>query len=121
MTGKNSKLNGPVVRLGLDFFIQCGDIRFQDSAQNKLKGKIEIELIAYSANGEALNWNGETETMDIDAATYASIQKSGIPAHLEIDVPKGKKIELSTGVYDWETAQAGTLQVHLQSDKGAKN
>jgi hypothetical protein len=53
--------------------------------------------------------------MLLDPPTYASIQKTGIPAHLDIDVPQGKDFHLSTGVYDWRTGRAGTLQVPIQA------
>ena len=32
---------------------------------------------------------------------------------MEIDVPAGKDVFLETGVYDWQTGKAGTLEVAL--------
>ena len=71
-------------------------------------------MIAYDRDGKALNWVGATMGMNIQPDLYASIQKSGLPAHLEIDVPKGDAF-LATGVYDWNTAKVGTLEVPLSA------
>jgi hypothetical protein len=49
---------------------------------------------------------------------YASIQKSGIPAHAEIDLPN-TDVYLETGVYDWGSGKAGTLEIPLHFGTGA--
>ncbi|HWE83977.1 MAG TPA: hypothetical protein VG267_03475 [Terracidiphilus sp.] len=36
---------------------------------------------------------------------------ASFPAHFDIDVPQGKQFILSTGVYDWLSGKAGTLQI----------
>jgi len=41
------------------------------------------------------------------------MQRSGIPAHFEIDLPANSEVFLETGVYDWATGKAGTLEVPL--------
>jgi hypothetical protein len=46
---------------------------------------------------------------------YAAIQRSGVPAHFEIDVPSDKDVFLSTGVYDWGSGKAGTLEIPISS------
>jgi len=40
------------------------------------------------------------------------IRRSGVAAHIEIDVPKGNAY-LVTGVYDWAANKAGTLEIPL--------
>jgi len=115
--GKNSKLTGPVTRLSVDFMIRWTDVHFSPVEEGADKGmqsgRIRVELLAYDPSGKVLNWVGGTEEMALNAADYASIQKSGVPAHLEIDVPKGQDIFLSTGIYDWQTGKIGTLQVPI--------
>ena len=56
--------------------------------------------------------------MDLAPELFASIQKSGVAAHFEIDVPADKDVFLETGVYDLETGKAGTLEVSLPVDSG---
>ena len=50
--------------------------------------------------------------MNLSAEVYAAIQKSGVPAHMEIDLPN-TDVYLVTGVYDWGASKAGTLEVPL--------
>ena len=60
--------------------------------------------------------------MNIEPDGFAALQSRGGPiqAHLEIDVPKGDAY-LRSGVYDWKTAKAGTLEVplHLLTTSGS--
>jgi len=50
--------------------------------------------------------------MHLKPDVYESIQKSGIPAHAEIDLPN-TDVYLETGIYDWATGKAGTLEIPL--------
>jgi hypothetical protein len=68
--------------------------------------------MAYDRSGKALNWLGATQQMQLHPEIYASIQKSGIPAHMEIDLPN-TDVFLVTGVYDWGSNKAGTLEIPL--------
>ena len=77
---------------------------------------IRLELLAYNRDGKALNWTGQTMGLTLDAKAYAAIQKSGIPAHLEIDVAN-TDVYLATGIYDLEANKAGTLEIPLNSLK----
>lgn len=112
LAGKNDKLKGPVRRLSVDFFIRWSDLKFAPDSGNTHKADIQVELLAYDRNGAPLNWNGGTLLMKLKPETWASIQKSGVPTHLEIDVPRDQDIVLSTGVYDYGSSRAGTLQVN---------
>jgi VWFA-related protein len=114
IAGRNPKLKGPVRRLSVDFMIRWTDINFAPGRDESHTGQIQVELLAYSPNGQALNWNGGIQKMNLPPQTYAAIQKSGIPAHVEIDVPLDQPVVLSSGVYDWRTGKAGTLQIPLQ-------
>ena len=50
--------------------------------------------------------------MNVKPVTWSAIQKTGIPAHMEIDLPN-EEIYLNTGVYDWGSNKAGTLEIPL--------
>lgn len=71
-----------------------------------------MQVIAFDHDGKTLNWAGGTLNLDVNDGAYAQIQGSGVPAHIEIDVPKGDAY-LATGVYDWTSNKAGTLEIPL--------
>jgi VWFA-related protein len=111
LAGKNDKLKGPFRRLAVDFFIRWSDLKFAPGPRNTHKGDIQVEILAYDHDGNALNWNGGTLLMKLNPDTWTTVQKSGVPTHLEIDVPRDQDVVLSTGVYDYASSRAGTLQV----------
>jgi VWFA-related protein len=110
--GANPKLVGPVTRYSLDFMIRWTDLSLEPMPDGSHQGKVRVELIAYDRDGKALNWVGGVTKMNLKAEIFESIQKSGVPAHIEIDVPKGD-VFLATGVFDVKTGKAGTLEVPL--------
>jgi VWFA-related protein len=111
--GRNSKLTGPVRRYGVDFMIRWTDIKLDSAPDGRHTGKVQVELLAYDHDGKAINWAGGTQMMDITPDLYAAIQRSGLPAHIDIDIPADTDVYLQTGVYDWSTGKAGTLSVPL--------
>ena len=113
--GKNAKMAGPVKRYAVDLMIRWTDVKLQLAADGKHTGKVQVELLAYDRDGHALNWQGGTLAMNLAPDTYAAIQRSGVPAHFEIDVPSDKDVFLATGVYDRETGKAGTLEIPIAS------
>jgi len=76
-----------------------------------------VALLAYGRDGKAVNWAGATQGMNLDLNVYAAIQKSGIPVHAEIDLPN-TDVYLETGVYDWGSGKAGTLEIPLRVGAG---
>ena len=111
--GKNAKLTGPTTRYSIDFLIRWTDVKLDAASDGSHTAKLQIETLAYDRAGNALNWAGGVQVMNLKPDIFAAIQKSGVPAHVEIDVPSDKDIYLATGVYDWETGRAGTLEVPL--------
>jgi VWFA-related protein len=117
--GKNTKLTGPVTRYSADFMIRWTDLKLAPTPQGTHSGKIQVELLAFGRDGQALNWTGGTQVMNLSAQTYAAIERSGIPAHLEIDVPAKTDVYLAAGLYDWNTGKAGTLEIPLHAAAAA--
>jgi len=111
--GKNPKLICPCTRYDLDFMIRWTDISMTAIDGLHHRGKIEVGLMAYDRDGNAVNWSAVTQGMLLEPDIYKQIQKSGIPAHMEIDLPN-KDVYLETGVYDWDTGKAGTLEIPLR-------
>jgi hypothetical protein len=110
--GQNSKLGGTTVRYSVDFFIRLTDVTFQLGPQGEHDGKIELGLMAYDHDGDAVNWDGITQAINLQPAALDAMQKSGLPAHLEIDLPD-KDVYLVTGVYDWGSGKTGSLEIPL--------
>ncbi|HME59038.1 MAG TPA: VWA domain-containing protein [Terracidiphilus sp.] len=116
--GMNSALTGPVTRYAIDFLIRWTDVNFALRPDGIHHGKIQLALQAYDRGGKAVNWEDGTQEMNMKPEIWAAIQKSGIPAHMEIDLPN-EDIYLNTGVYDWGTTKAGTLAIPLSPAKAA--
>lgn len=114
--GTNPALLGPRTRYSADFTIHWTDNNPQLSPQGTHTGKLRVELVAFDRDGKALNWIGGSMDLSFKDATYAAMQKSGIPAHLEIDVPK-RDIYLATGICDYTSNKAGTLKIPLTDIK----
>jgi hypothetical protein len=112
--GRNAKLTGPVKRYAVDLMIRWSDVNLHLTSAGKHTGKVQAELLAYDRDGHPLNWEGETLVMDLAPEMYTAIQRSGIPAHFEIDLPSNQDVFLATGVYDWEAGKAGTLEIPIR-------
>jgi VWFA-related protein len=110
--GANAKLAGPVTRYSVDFLIRWTDEGRELTAQGTHTGKVRVEMVAFDHDGKALNWAGGTLNLNLKDDAYAVIRRSGVAAHIEIDVPKGNAY-LVTGVYDWAANKAGTLEIPL--------
>ncbi len=113
--GQNPNLKGPVSRYTVDFFVRGQDLVLDQDLKGDKSGKFLLGLKAYDRDGNALNWEGDEETVDIKPEQLASIRKNGIPAHLDIDLPTAGVIHLVTAVYDLHSGKAGTLEIPLQA------
>ena len=116
--GKNPKLTGPFTRFTVDFMVRWTDVKLETTPQGAHTGKIQVGLLAYDRAGNGVNWVGGTQAMNLPPAVYAAIQKSGIPAHMEIDLPN-TDVYLETGIYDWGSGKAGTLEIPLHPQGAA--
>jgi hypothetical protein len=72
-----------------------------------------VGLLAYDRDGHAVNWAGGTMVVSLSAEQFAAIERTGIPAHLEIDLPR-TGIFLEAGVYDWIARKAGTVEIPIR-------
>lgn len=118
--GQNPNLKGPVTRYAVDFFIRGQDLVLNQDPQGDRNGKFLLGLKAYDRDGNALNWEGTEETVDIKPEQFESIRKNGIPAHLDMDVPTAGVIHLVTAVFDLDSGMAGTQEIPLQVDSPLK-
>jgi VWFA-related protein len=112
IAGSNASLSGPTTRYSIDFFIRWSDVALAAGADGTHEGKVEVGLIAWDTKGKSVNWEEDTQQMALKPDVYAAIQKSGIPAHMEIDLPN-TDLYLKLGVVDGTSGKAGTLEVAL--------
>jgi hypothetical protein len=110
--------SGPFTRYSIDFMIRWTDVAFTEAADGTHQGKIEAGLVAWDTKGKAVNWTEGTQQMALKPEIYTAIQKSGIPAHMEIDLPN-TEIFLKIGIFDLDSGKAGTLEIALHPGVGA--
>ena len=110
--GGNAALTGHVTRYTIDFMIRWTDVDLDVTSKGTHAGKIQVGAIAYDRDGKPLNWIGTKQLMNLNTETYAAVQRSGIPASLQLDLP-AEAVSLQTGIYDWGSRRVGTLQVPL--------
>jgi len=108
--GGNAKLADPLVRYRIDFAIPAKNVNLQPGPNGTHIGKVEVALVAYDREGKQLNWTAQSVTESLEAESYARAEQSGLPAHLEIDLPKIDAF-VATGVYDWGSQKIGTLEI----------
>jgi VWFA-related protein len=118
--GENSTLKPPLTRYGVDFTLSTGGLSLVAEPDGVRQGKIEVAMVAYSRDGRPLNWMVRLVALVIRPNQYAMAQGSGIPFHLDIDVPPGE-IYLRSGVYDTASGKAGTLEIPLNAIQSVEN
>jgi VWFA-related protein len=112
--GENTGLTGSLTRYGVDFVVRTEDVELPLNAQGERSGRFLIGLKAYDRDGNAVNWEGDEENLTLKESEYDAIRKSGISAHLEIDLPSKMEGHLVTAVYDLNSGKAGTLEIPLR-------
>ncbi len=112
--GGNAKLTGSVTRYGVEFVIHRGGEPAVQSAHpdSAHLGRMQVEVIAFDANGQALNW--QAGIVNVKPSDDATVKERQIHTSMEIDVPKGA-VSLTTGIYDWNTGRAATQQIAVNS------
>jgi len=113
LAGDNPRLKRPLTRYRVDFVLRAEDVILKLNPQGGRTGRILVGLKAYGGDGNAVNWQQSMETLNVNAAAYESVQKTGIPAHFEIDLPANTALHLVTAVYDWNSGKAGSLEIPL--------
>jgi VWFA-related protein len=114
--GGNAKLTGPLVRFKVDLAVNPATVALILAPDLTHNGKIEVALVAYDQTGKPVNWTGETLGLILPPASYAQVQRVGIPIHLQIDLPNAD-VSLTTGVYDLDANKAGTLEIPVSATR----
>lgn len=112
IAGRNANLTGTTTRYSIDFFIRWNDVTLSPGADDTHQGRLEAGLIAWDMKGKSVNWEEGTQQMTLKPDVYAAIQKSGIPIHMEIDLPN-TDLYLKLGVVDGTSGKTGTLEIPI--------
>ena len=110
--GNNTKLKGPFVRYDVNFAVALPDISVTSDANGTRSGRIEIMLVAFSPNGEVLNFVRKHSDLTMDSKVYEATQQVGMQVHEEIDVPADETY-LRVGIYDLNSGKCGTVGAAL--------
>lgn len=111
--GTNTELPDPVVRYATDLSVFPQNFALQTEKDGTKRGRLELMLVAYDRSGKIVNIAKRSNGFALTPQGYAEAQTTGIPLHLEIDVPQGD-IYLRTGVYDLNSGNVGTLGFPLR-------
>ncbi len=99
--------------LVIQFAIRPNDLRLETSSDGSRHGRLEAEVIIFDANGQILNSALSQIPLDMSESRYEGVQKHGVNFILAIDAP-GSATYLSTGIYDWMSFRAGTLEIPMR-------
>jgi hypothetical protein len=115
--GDNAELKGLFTRYGVDFAVSVDDLKLETTPDGLHTGNIEVMLVAYDRDGNALNLVVRKPEVSLKSQTYAAAQMAGVQLHYEIDVPKDALAKddvcLRAGIYDLRSTNVGTLEIPL--------
>lgn len=111
--GDNAALKGPLDRYDVDFTIRVSDLDFAEAA-GRNSGRILLGVKAYDSDGNAVNWLAELQNIELTEHDLDEARKSGLQAHLQIDLPENAALRLVTAVYDWNNQHNGTLSLPIR-------
>jgi hypothetical protein len=109
----------PLTHYFVEFNVRANNVNLTLTREGNYKGQLRFGLVAYERYGKALKWAGGTLALDFTPESYAEARNSGIPAHLEIDLPDSV-IFLEAGVFDWTTRKVGTQEILIRSAEPLK-
>jgi len=119
LAGDNPRLKRPLTRYRVDFVMRAEDVILKLTPQGGRTGRILVGLKAYGGDGNAVNWQESMETLNVNAAAYEAVQKTGIPAHFEFDLPANTALHLVTAVFDWNSGKAGSLEISVPAARAS--
>jgi VWFA-related protein len=110
--GNNTKLKAPFTRYDVNFAMPLPDIAMASDANGTRSGRIEVMLVAFSPNGDILNFVKKRSNLTMDPKVYEATRQVGMQIHEEIDVPTAE-VYLRVGIYDLNSGKCGTVGAAL--------
>ncbi|MDF2434959.1 MAG: hypothetical protein JWP44_4590 [Mucilaginibacter sp.] len=90
--------------LGKDFALPVGS----DGLRH---GAVEFVTYVYDAQGRLINIAGQSFRLDLSAATYAQLMKTGVAAVLEVSEPATGGSFFRIAVHDQTSGRFGVIEV----------
>jgi len=112
IAGKNAGLTGPTTRYSIDLMIRWSDVALVAKEDGTHQGKLEVGLLAWDIKGKSVNWEKGTQPLTLTPELYKAVKQSGIPTHMEVDLPN-TDVFLKLGVVDGTSLKVGTLEIPL--------
>src|SRR6185312_12325574 len=112
IAGDNKELRGPLKRFGVDFVIPLNNLDFELAPDGVRDDHINLSVLVYDHDGRPLNWAERSFRTILKPKMYPVVQSTGVQFHLDIDAPPGD-LYMRTGIYDFGSNDAGTLEVPL--------
>jgi hypothetical protein len=103
----------------VDLGVPPGELDFTEGAGGARTAQVEIALVAYDKDGQAVNSLGRQFALSLTATQYEALAAAGkgIPVRQLLDLPAGADIVRAV-VYDPATAKVGSLEIPVQVASG---
>lgn len=102
----------PIKRYALDFTIDTHRLTLNTLADGSSRAQVEFIVIAYDQDGRRLNSSDDGFAFHLRADQYEDAINSGIPRHLEFDLPPGH-VYLRVAVHDLLSNRIGSTEFPL--------
>lgn len=112
IAGDNKELRGPLTRFGVDFVVPLNNLDFELAPDGVRNDHIRLSILIYDHNGRPLNWEERSLRTVLKPKMLPVVQSTGVQFHFDIDAPPGD-LYMRTGIYDFGTNDAGTLEIPL--------
>jgi len=110
--GGNTEIKAPFTRYVVEYAISVEDLMLKVTRDGVRHGNVEAMLTAYDFEGKPLNFVARKFAIDLEPNVYEEAKTIGLQLSQEIDVPQ-EDFYLRTGIYDANSARAGTLGIPL--------
>jgi hypothetical protein len=99
----------------VDLGIQPGDLAFAEGADGTRTARLEIALVAYDKDGQAVNSLGHQYDLTFPAAQFEQLSAAGkgISVRLALILPAGANVVRAVA-YDPATAKIGSLEIPVK-------
>lgn len=99
-------------RFVTDVAVQLGGLTFAQDADGARSARLEVALVAYDKQGQAVNSLGRQFTLTLPAAQFDQLTASGkgVPVRLALDLPAGSDVVRAV-VYDVASARIGSIEI----------
>jgi VWFA-related protein len=116
IAGDNKELPGPLARFNVDFVVPVNNLDFEVAPDEVRHSHVRLSILIYDHDGRPLNWEERSLQMVLKPKMLPVVQNTGVQFHFDIDTPPGD-LYMRTGIYDFGSNYAGTLEIPLTVDK----